>query len=53
MIVPTVASERDQRARHLVEQGADVGAIVDLAAGQRRGHDPARVGIHAEMELSP
>ena len=53
LIVPTVAGERGQRARHLVEQGAGLGAVVHLAAGQRRGHDPARVGVHAEMELSP
>ena len=31
LIVPTVAGERGQRARHLVEQGAGLGAVVHLA----------------------
>ena len=53
MILPTIAGERGQRARHLVEQGAGLGAIIHLAAGRCRGHDPARVGIHAEMKLPP
>ena len=30
LIVPTVAGERGQRARHLVEQGAGLGAVVHL-----------------------
>ena len=36
-----------------VEQGAGLGAVVHLAADQCRGHDPARGGIHAEVELAP
>src|SRR3712207_8439948 len=37
----------------LVEQGADLRAIIDRLVGQRRGDDPAGVDIHAEMQLPP
>jgi hypothetical protein len=37
----------------LVEQGANLRAIVSLRAGQRCGDDLAAVGIHAEVEFTP
>src|SRR3954452_20216936 len=45
--------ERHHRPRHLVEQGANLGAIIGIMGGQHRGDDLAGVGVHAEMELSP
>ena len=49
LIVRTVARERGETARNLVEQGADLGAVIGLMAGQRRGYDLAGVGVHAKM----
>jgi hypothetical protein len=48
-----IAGERGQRIGDLVEQRADLRAIVHLFAGQRRGHDLAGVGMDTEMELAP
>src|SRR3954469_15073319 len=36
-----------------VNKGADRGGVVFVAVGQGGGHDPAGLGVHAEMELPP
>src|SRR3954470_23142999 len=53
LVVRPVARDRGYRARDLVEQGADLVTVVNLAARQRCGDDLARVGIHTEMQFSP
>src|SRR3954462_11510732 len=53
LIVRPVARDRGDRARDLVEQGADLVTVVNLAARQRCGDDLAAVGIHAKMKLLP
>ena len=50
LIVGAVAREGDHRSCHLVEQGANLGTVVSLRAGQRRGDDLAGVGIPAEVQ---
>src|SRR3954471_20391944 len=50
LIVRPVARDRGYRARDLVEQGADLVTVVNLAARQRCGDDLARVGIPAEVQ---
>ena len=52
-VVSTVAGERGDRARDLVEQGPDPGAVVRLAAGQLHGFDPPGAGFHAQVQLAP
>jgi hypothetical protein len=37
----------------LIEQGAGLGAVIHVVLGQWGGHDPARVGVHAQMQLLP
>ena len=49
LVVRTIACERGYRARDLVEQGTDLGAIIPVVVGQRRGHDLAGVGVQTEM----
>ena len=53
LVVSAVGGERGHRARDLVEQGANLGAVVDLLGGQRRGDDLAALGIHADVQFSP
>ena len=53
MVTGTVSGERRQRHRHLVQQGTNLGGIVDLLAGQARSHDLAGDGIHTQMQLPP
>src|SRR4051812_26857723 len=53
LIVRPVARDRGYRARDLVEQGADLVTVVNLAARQRCGDDLARVGIHTEVQFPP
>src|SRR3954464_14173152 len=53
LIVRPVARDRGDRARDLVEQGADLVTVVNLAARQRCGDDLARVGIHTEVQFPP
>src|SRR3954463_16511916 len=48
LIVRPVARDRGYRALDLVEQGADLVTVVNLAARQRCGDDLARVGIHTQ-----
>src|SRR4051812_3427498 len=53
LVVRAVRREGGDRVRDLVQQGADLGGVVLVAVGQRGGHDPAGLGVHAEMELPP
>ena len=53
LVVGAVRGERDHRCRHLVEQGANLGAIIGILVGQHRRDDLAGVGIHAEVQLPP
>ena len=52
-IVGAVAGEGGHRPLHLVEQGADLRAIIGILVGQHRRDDPAGVGVRREMQLSP
>ena len=53
LIVDTVGGERAHRAVRLIEQGADLRGIVDVAGGQHRRRDPSGVSVHSEMQLAP
>ncbi len=53
LVVSAVAGERGHCARDLVEQGADLGAVIDLLGCERRGDDLARLGIQADVQLPP
>jgi len=53
LVVSAIAGERGHHARDLIEQGADLGAVVDLLGGQRGCDDLAAAGIHADVQLSP
>src|ERR687894_323644 len=48
-----IAGEGRDRTRDLVEQGAALRAVVDLAWSQLRRDDPAGVDVHAEVQLTP
>ncbi len=51
LVVRPVAGERGDLAVHLVEQGTALGGVVHVAVGQRGRHDPAGIGVHAEVEM--
>src|SRR4051795_10956429 len=53
LVVRAVRREGGDRVLDLVQQGADLGGVVFVAVGQGGGHDPAGLGVHAEMELPP
>jgi len=53
LVVSAVAGEGGHRSRHLIEQGADLGAVVDLLRCQRRRDDLPGVGIQADVQLAP
>ena len=53
LIVCTVAGERGQGSRDLVEQGPGLGAIINVTAGQCRGDDLSSIRVHAEVQLLP
>src|SRR3954447_22756190 len=53
LVVRAVRREGGDRVRDWVQQGADLGGVVFVAVGQGGGHDPAGLGVHAEMELPP
>src|SRR3954451_22717886 len=52
-ILRAIAGQRGDRAVGLVEQGADLRAIIGILVGQHRRDDPPGVGIHADVQLSP
>ena len=53
LVVGAVARDLGDRPRHLVEQGANLRAVGNLAAGQHCGDDLAGVGVHTEVQLPP
>src|SRR5215212_7662675 len=53
LIVRSVTRDRSDQTRDLVEQGANLRAVIDIVGRQRRRDDPARVSIYANVELFP
>src|SRR4051794_6554280 len=53
LIVGPIPRERGQRIDDLIEQRADLSAVIDIFGGQRRGHDLAAAGIDADVQLAP
>src|SRR5829696_8301912 len=53
LIVRSVTRDRSDQTRDLVEQGANLRAVIDIVGRQRRRDDPARVGIHPDVHLAP
>src|SRR5215203_2914350 len=53
LIVRSVTRERSDQTRDLVEQGANLRAVIAIVSRQRRRDDPARVSIYANVELFP
>src|SRR3954449_3886253 len=53
LVVRAVACDGGHCACDLVEQGANLRAVIPIVAGERRGDDPARVGIHPDVHLAP
>jgi hypothetical protein len=53
LVVRAISGERGHGCRHLVEQGANLGAVIDVVGGQRRRDNLAAVGIHADVQLPP
>src|SRR3954469_8041618 len=53
LVVRAVACDGGHCACDLVEQGANLGTVIDIVGRQRRRNDPARVSIDAEVHLAP
>ena len=53
LVVRAVSGERGHLARELVEQWADLRSVVHVLGRERRGDDLARLGIEADVQLSP
>src|SRR5882724_8119904 len=53
LVVCAIAGERGDGTIDLVEQGTDLRAVIDIIGGQRRGDDPPRVGIDADVQFAP
>src|SRR3954470_5862061 len=51
LVVGAVRGERGHWCRHLVEQGANLGAVIDVVGGQRRRDNLASVGVYADVQL--
>src|SRR5208337_4810494 len=49
----TVTREGNHRPFHLVEQRADLRAIIDIMSGQPDRNDLPGVGVHASMQFPP
>ena len=45
-----IACEERDRAIDLIEQGPNLGAVIDILGRQLRREDLAGVGVHTEME---
>jgi hypothetical protein len=48
-----IGGDGGDRTVDLVEQGAGLGAVVGIAAGQRRRDDPAGVGVRGQVQFAP
>ena len=53
LVISTVGGERGGGSGDLVEQGADLDAVVHLPGGERGDGDLARFGIEAGVQLAP
>src|SRR5205807_9096716 len=53
LVICAIAGERSDGTINLVEQGTDLRAVIDILGGQRRGDDPTRVGIDADVQFAP
>ena len=53
LIIGAIAGERGRRAPDLIEQGIDLRGVVNIFVGQCRRHDPARIGVGADVQLAP
>src|SRR3954467_5391485 len=53
LIVRPVACDGGHCACDLVEQGANLRAVIDIVGRQLRRNDPARVSIDPEVHLAP
>ena len=52
-IIAAVAQEELDRVSDLVEQGLDLGGVIDVAVGQDGSDDPAGYGVEADVQLAP
>jgi hypothetical protein len=50
LIAGTVGGERRHRAIHLIEQGPDLGSVVDVAGGQPSRRDLPAVGVRSNVQ---
>jgi hypothetical protein len=53
LIVGSITDEGSKWTWDLTEQGPDLRAIIDIAAGQLRGEDLSRVSIDTNVQLAP
>ena len=53
LVVGAVGSKRRHGSCDLIEQGADLRAVVHLLPGQRRRDDLPGIGIQADVQLAP
>ena len=52
-VIAAVAHEELHRLGDLVEQGLDLGGVIDVAVGQEGGDDPAGHRVEADVQLAP
>jgi hypothetical protein len=52
-IVSAITCDGGNGTIHLIEQGADPGAIIDLRPGELGCEDLTRIGIHPDVYLAP
>jgi hypothetical protein len=52
-VVAAVAQEDLDRLGDLVEQGLDLGSVIDVAVGQEGSDDPAGHRVEADVQLAP
>ena len=53
LVMRAIGGEGDNWTGDLLEQGADLGSVRDVAAGRCRRDDPSGVGVRADVQLSP
>jgi hypothetical protein len=52
LVIGAIGGERGNRIRHLIEQGACQGSVIDVVVRQLGCDDPSGIGIHAKVSLS-
>ena len=52
-VIAAVAQEELHRLGDPVEQGADLGGVIDVAVGQDGGDDPAGHRVKADVQFAP